>query len=149
MSKKELSRYALVEKVEGRTMSQIEAAELLKISARHFKRLLKVYREEGAKGLVSKKRGKPSNRKLPDALKKRASKVVEEKYKDFGPSCVNEKLQEEEKISISVETLRQWMIGAQLWKGKKKRKIQLHQSRTRRDCTGELIQGRWKSTRLV
>lgn len=114
MSEKELSRYSLVEQVVEKTMSQVKAAKLLGISARHFRRLLKAYRTEGAKGLISKKRGKVSNRKLPEALKTRTLKLIEGKYKDFGPSFANEKLHKEEKISISVETLRQWMIEAGL-----------------------------------
>ena len=140
MSEKELSRYSLVEQVVEKTMSQAKAAKLLGISARHFRRLLKAYRTEGAKGLISKKRGKVSNRKLPEALKTRTLNLIEGKYKDFGPSFANEKLHKEEKISISVETLRQWMIEAGLWKGKQKKKLRLHQSRARRSCVGELIQ---------
>ena len=72
--------------------NKTKAAELLGISDRHFRRLLKAYREQGTEGLQSKKRGKPSNRRLPAELKKKALKAVSGKYKDFGPSFATEKL---------------------------------------------------------
>lgn len=41
---------------------------------------------------------------------------------------------------VSGETLRQWMIAANLWIPKKKRVIS-HPPRPRRPCFGELVQG--------
>ena len=41
---------------------------------------------------------------------------------------------------ISVETTRQWIIKAGLWKLKQRKKLKIHQSRLRRSHRGELIQ---------
>ena len=57
MTQKELSIYDLVIKVEEKRITQLRASELLNISERHFRRLLKAYREYGPDGLISKKRG--------------------------------------------------------------------------------------------
>ena len=60
-------------------------------------------------------------------------------YEGFGPTLAQEKLLERDGISISDETLRGWLIGAELWK--KKRKGRRHrQWRPRKDRYGEMIQ---------
>jgi len=140
MSQKELSIYALITKVEDKRMSQVKASELLNISDRHFRRLWKAYQKEGPSALVSKKRGKPSNNRLPNALYQKAMSLIKEHYEGFGPTLANEKLLENHNINISTETLRQWMIQAGLWKKRNKKKLTLHQSRLRRSHKGELIQ---------
>ena len=61
MTEKSLAVYDLLLKVKNEGLSQMKASELLGISDRHFRRLLKAYREEGAKALSSKRAGKPSN----------------------------------------------------------------------------------------
>lgn len=140
MTQKELSIYSLVLKVEDKRISQMKASELLQISDRHFRRLLKAYRKEGPSSLISKKRGKPSNNKLPDKLYLKSISLIKKHYDGFGPTLANEKLLENHKIKISTETLRQWMIKAGLWNKKKRKKLVIHQSRLRRSNLGELIQ---------
>jgi len=63
MSTKELLRKTIVEQVLDGRIRQKEAAERLKVTERHFRRILKRYRQEGDAGLVSRKRGQSSNRK--------------------------------------------------------------------------------------
>lgn len=140
MSQKELSIYDVILKVKERRISQMKASELLNISDRQFRRLWKAYKEFGSEGLISKKRGKPSNNRLPEALSKRAINLIKKKYIGFGPTLANEKLSEHHNINVSLETLRKWMMKAGLWTGKKRKKIKLHQSRLRRSHKGELIQ---------
>ena len=140
MSQKELSIYDLIHKVREKRISQMKASELLNISDRHFRRLWKAYKETGAEGLISKKRGAPSNNRFPEELYHTVIGLIKRHYIDFGPTLANEKLYENHNIKVSTETLRQWMIKAELWSKKKRRKLKLHQSRLRRSCKGELIQ---------
>lgn len=140
MSKKELSRYNVVEQALEKRMSQLEAAKMLGMSERHFRRLLKAYKENGAEALLSKRRGKPSNRRLPEKLRSEIIELSKKKYIGFGPTLTQEKLKEHEKISIGKETLRRWMMEEGLWKQRRLRKPKIHQSRTRRSHEGELIQ---------
>ena len=140
MSEKELSAYNFIIKVNEKRMTQLEAAKLLNISDRHFRRLFKAYKEEGPYGLISKKAGKPSNHKLPEKIYNKTINLIKSKYSDFGPTFACEKLYENHTINISVETLRIWMMKAGLWDRKRRKKIQLHQSRLRREHEGELIQ---------
>jgi predicted DNA-binding protein (UPF0251 family) len=64
MTQEELNRKTVIEQAIDKRVSQKEGAGKLGISERHFRRLLKRYRQEGDVGLVSGHRGKPGNRKL-------------------------------------------------------------------------------------
>lgn len=65
---------------------------------------------------------------------------VRERYVGFGPTLAQEKLSEEHAVTVSVETLRQWMIAADLWGPRAQRDRRVHQPRGRRACVGELVQ---------
>lgn len=69
MSQKELKRIEVMQKLVEKRVSQAVAANLLQINVRQVKRLLTQYRQFGASGLISKRRGKPSNRRLPNNIK--------------------------------------------------------------------------------
>lgn len=69
-----------------------------------------------------------------------SSSWSEPNYLDFGPTLAAEKLQLRHAIKVSPETLRQWMIGAQIWSDRRASRQRAYQPRYRRDCFGELIQ---------
>jgi transposase len=122
-------------------ITQKEAAKRLGISERQFKRILRRYRQEGDGGVVSRKRGKPSNRKT----KAEILKVVREFVNDpimqgFGPTLMAEKLEIKKGIHLSKETVRRLMIESGVWKSKTKKKEEPHYSRPRRKHRGELVQ---------
>jgi hypothetical protein len=102
--------------------------------------LVRAYRDHGAYGLVSKRRGRPSNNRLPEETKRQALSLLKGKYNGFGPTLACEKLVEIEGLKISVESVRQLMITEDLWKPRKARKVAVHQMRSRRACYGELVQ---------
>ena len=121
-------------------MKQKAAAELLGVSERQVKRLLRRYRQQGARGLVSKRRGKPSNNQMAEETKRKVLDLLKGKYKGFGPTLACEKLVEVEGLKISDESVRQMMLAEGLWKAKRARKLEVHQMRERRACFGELEQ---------
>jgi transposase len=116
------------------------AAQLLGRSERQVWRLLKAFRGDGAAGLISKKRGRPSNRKTAAAVRAAALWIVRRNYADFGPTLAAEKLASEHGFAFSSETLRKWMIADGLWLDRKQRHRRVHQPRPRRECVGELVQ---------
>ncbi len=140
MSKQELDRTELMIRVQERRLTQKRAAELLGLGVRQVERLYHRFRESGPAGLVSKKRGRPSNRQLPKKTRKRALELVRSRYPDFGPTFANEKLQELHGIEVSVETLRCWMIADGIWEPRSQGLARVHQPRPRRACLGELVQ---------
>lgn len=140
MSCKESERIAVIQQTSERSLSQAEAAKRLHISDRQVKRLVKRFREDGAAGLVSRKRGKPSNNHLCPKLKEMALGLIREHYWDFGPTFACEKLKEKHQLKVSRETLRHWMIGAEIWSPKRRKKLNIHHTRERRACLGDMIQ---------
>ena len=140
MSRKELSRLEVMQRLSEKRMSQKEAGTILGLRTRQIKRLLKAYREKGAVGLVSKQRGRTGNNRLAEEVKKRALDLLKTKYKGFGPRLAHEKLVERDKLRLSDESLRQLMIAEALWKPRKAKKVVTHQLRERRACFGELVQ---------
>ena len=148
MSKRELDRLELIGRIERKELSVISAAERMGLSRSQVHRLMRAYRERGAAALISARRGKPSNRTLPDhqrelAVAKRRGYVlglVRQEYHDFGPTLAAEKLVERHDVTVSRETLRQWMIEDGLWQNRTERKKRVQQPRQRRARFGELVQ---------
>ena len=140
MSKQELSRLEVLQRLEEKRMKQHEAAEQLGVSVRQVKRLLRIYRQEGIAGLVSKRRGKPSNNRLAVEVKQQALGLIGERYADFGPKLAHEKLTEVHELELSVESVRQLMMAAELWQPRRAKRPVVHQMRARRAGLGELVQ---------
>ena len=136
----ELRRLEVLRDVDRSGLPARAAAQLLGRSERQVWRLLKAFRGNGAAGLISKKRGRPSNRKTAAAVRTAALWIVRHNYADFGPTLAAEKLAGEHGFAFSNETLRKWMIADGLWLDRKQRQKRVHQPRPRRECVGELIQ---------
>lgn len=92
MSHGELSRYDTPQRVERRELRVADAAVLLSLTRRQISRLLIRFRAYGADGLVSRRRGLPSNRRLSDEFRERVLTLVREHYRDFGPTLAAEYL---------------------------------------------------------
>lgn len=140
MSAKERDRLAVIRQVGNGQLKQSRAAELLGIGIRQVKRLVRAWRARGDRGLVSGRRGKPSNNRLAAATVARIEQALRERYADFGPTFAAEKLLEHEGIAVSAETVRQLQIRLGLWRPKSRRAKRVFQVRERRSRFGELIQ---------
>ena len=82
MSAKERERAHVIRQVSERRTGQARAAELLGIGVRQVKRLVSAYRRFGDRGLVSGRRGKPSNNRLAAATVARMERALRERYAD-------------------------------------------------------------------
>jgi hypothetical protein len=148
MSRNELTRLRVVIDIGDGRLSVEDATGLIGVGRRQIYRLLDAFRVHGADGVISRKRGRPSNRARGAVFRETVLAIVRERYADFGPTPVQargrllaaEKLSEVHGLDLGVETLRQWMIGAGLWVRRKDRLKRIHQPRARRDCLGELVQ---------
>ena len=140
MSQKEVKKAQVLELLKDKKISQEEAAKRLDITTRQVRRLSKRYRAVGMDGLISKKRGSASNRRLDDTIRTTTINLIGTHYRDFGPTLACEKLVELHDLQVSIETTRQLMIGAGYWHPKKGGTICAHPMRERRARFGELIQ---------
>ena len=136
---KELKRLQVIRKVLERVIKQSEAAEILLLSGRQIRRIVKRIRREGDRGIIHQSRGRPSNRRAPNKVKDNVIRLYRAQYSDFGPTLASEKLLERDGIGISDETLRRWLLEAGDWK--KTRKARGHRRwRQRKHHTGEMVQ---------
>jgi len=140
MSDGELTRLEVLRDLDQKRLTTAAAVQLLGLGRRQVFRLLRAYRSSGLTGLISKRRGRRSNRRKPEALRRAVLAIIREWYWDFGPTLAAEKLREVHGIALGRETLRLWMIEAGLWLDRKQRRKRVHQPRSRRDCVGELVQ---------
>ena len=135
----ELRRLHVIQKVLEKVLKQRGAAEILSLSGRQIRRIVKRIRSEGGRGVIHKSRGRRSNRRISDLTKEKVIKLYRAQYKDFGPTLASEKLLERDRIQISDETLRGWLVEAGDWQRiRKKRKHR--QWRERKPHYGEMVQ---------
>ena len=76
MSINELNKVEVIGKVAQKSLTQHQAADILNITSRQIRRLLKKYQENGASALISKKRERPSNHQLPSCTKELALALI-------------------------------------------------------------------------
>jgi transposase len=141
MSQAERDRLVTLRKVKKRVITQAEAATELGISVRQVKRLLKALKKRGDQAVMHGLRGRPSPRRLPEATKQEAMRILcEPVYAGFGPTLAAEYLHEKHGLKVSKETVRHWMMEAKLWRGRQRKPEQVHVRRPRRTRCGELVQ---------
>lgn len=132
VSMKELDRLQLMTRIAERRLTRRRAADLLQLSERQVQRLYRAFVRDGAARLASRRRGRPSRRRLAAATRERAVALTRERYADFGPPFAHQKLTEEHALTLSVETLRAWMIAADVWVPRVQRARRSYQPRARR-----------------
>src|ERR1700741_4252368 len=89
-----------------------QAAEILGISDRHRRRWRERDVEEGSNGLLDRRRGKPSRRRVPVATVEKVFALYREKYFDLNVQHFHEKLQSEHGIELSYTWVKQALQGA-------------------------------------
>jgi len=109
-------------KVTAGRMTLVSAAHVLGLSTRQVRRLLDRISTGGAASIRHKAIGRPSNNRICDGVRDYAMAVVRERYVDFGPTLAAEKLAARDGLTVSRETLRQWMSEAGLWLSRKQRR---------------------------
>src|ERR1700688_4191026 len=80
MSDGELARLEGLRDLDQRRLTTAAATQLLGLERRQVFRLLKAYRAKGPAGLISKRRGRPSNRRKPEAVRTKALAIIRERY---------------------------------------------------------------------
>ncbi len=141
MSLRDRDRLVVLRRVAEGSLRPCRGAERLGLSRRHFRRLLRRFEAEGDAGVTHRARGRPSNHRIPDAIRHRVlERVREPLFHDFGPTLLAEHLSRDLEIGpVNPHTLRRWMIEAGLWEVNR-RKARHRQARPRRVAVGELIQ---------
>ena len=139
MRTSELRRFHVIEKALNKEMTQREASEVLGVSERQVRRIIRRVRAEGERGVMHQSRGRRSNRQYLKALKREVLRRYRKDYVGFGPTLAQEKLGERDAIEISVQTLRNWLLETGEWQKVRKRRAH-RRWRERKHRVGEMVQ---------
>jgi len=141
MTVEDRDRLKVVHEVVKGHIRQSQAARALKLSVRWVRKLVARVRRQGDRGVLHGLRGRPSNRKIPEAVQRKAVRILRgEAWRGYGPTLAAEELAAEHGLLVGKETLRKWMIEAKLWKPRRAKVEKVHTWRPRRERRGELVQ---------
>ena len=101
MTEEELFKFEIITKLIGGSITIKQAHEQLGLSTRQIKRLKRNVVRFGAAGAAHGLRGKPSNNRVTQATVDDISKLLKEKYPDFGPTFAAEKLKDIHGVTLS------------------------------------------------
>jgi len=124
-----------------------QAAEIIGISDRSMRRWRERYEEFGYDGLLDRRRGKPSPKRVAVATVEQVLGLYRDKYFDLNVRHFHEKLGEEHAIKLSYTWVKKALQGAGLVQRSKKRGVH-RKRRERRPLPGMLLhidgsQHRW------
>src|SRR5262249_13029303 len=123
----------------AKRISWLQAAQIIGISARQMRRLLRRYEEYGYDGLYDRRRGKPSPKRVPKATVEKVLELYQEQYYDLNVKHFHEKLVERHGIELSYTWVKLALQGAGLVK-KETRAA---------GATGDDAAHRWEQTSVV
>src|SRR5712692_8193949 len=141
MSQQERDWLEWLKRARDGVVTQKRAAEKMDVTERWVRRLLARMEGEGDGVVVHGLRGVPSNRRIATRIQEKALKILRQpEWHDFGPTFASEQLAKRHQIQVSKETVRAWMMGAELWKSRPRKTKEVHCWRPRRSGYGELVQ---------
>jgi transposase len=139
MSQRELHRYHTLRLVlEGR-ITGAQAAASLRLSERHIWWLLARLRQEGRRGLVHGNRGRPSGRRLPEAVQAQILALAQGRYGGLNTTHLTEKLQAEAGLAVSRATVHRLLRAAGIARPRRRRPPRHRARRPRKAQAGLLV----------
>ena len=140
MTLKEADRLFVIRRLKDKKINLKKAAQELGLCIKQCYRLLQSFIKNGPQGLISLRKGKPSNNRSDYKLTQKVLTIIKEKYLDYGPTLIKEKLEEKHDLHLAKETIRQIMIKEGIWMPNKVKDKKIHPRRMRRPRIGELEQ---------
>src|SRR5262247_3563109 len=140
MSRKEVPRAGLVKAALAGKITNQEGARALRLTMRQFKRLKARFRRHGLQGLVHRRRGQPSARRLPAALRTEIVALMTTTYVGFNDVHLTEKLHQLHALPVSRSTVRRIRRALGLPPHRRRRAPQHRSRRPRAPAMGQLVQ---------
>lgn len=139
MSTRDSLRAGICERLVEKALSEAEAAGRLGLGVRQVRRLKRRVKEEGPRGVIHRSRGRPSPRRISEAVQADVVCLYRETYTGWNMVHFGEFLASRHGITLSAETLRKMLLAEEARPQRRRRK-QHRQWRERRPREGELIQ---------
>jgi hypothetical protein len=140
MSRKEVPRAGLVKAALAGKITNQEGARALRLTVRQFKRLKARVRRQGLRGLVHRRRGQPSPRRLPAALRTQVVTLMTTTYAGFNDVHLTEKLQQLHALPVSRATVRRIRLALGRPPHRQRRAPKHRSRRPRAPAMGQLVQ---------
>ncbi len=105
LSPREQARLLVLNALNRGTLKMADAARLVGLSVRQVRRLRLAYRVRGAAALAHGNRGRPSPRRLPQALRQRIVRLARTTYAAVNHQHFTELLREREGLRVSRQTI--------------------------------------------
>jgi transposase len=141
LTRAELKKVLVVEKILGGHMTNREGAVALGLTERQVIRLKKKYQlGEGAKELAHKNRGKKPQHALTDEVKGKAVALYIAKYHGSNNCHFAELLADHESLTLSASSIRRILLAEGIKQAKPRRRSKAHQPRQRKPQAGMLWQ---------
>jgi transposase len=122
----------------AKKINWLQAAEIIGISDRQMRRWRERYQEYGYDGLLDRRRGRPSEKRIPVALVEQVLGLYRERYFDLNVRHFHEKLVGEHGIDLSYTWVKLALQGAGLVAKARKRGVH-RRRRERRPLPGMLL----------
>jgi len=110
LTMKEAERYKVISEVERGYLKVKEAGEILGLSERQVYRIKARVEREGAGGVIHRSKGKNTPLWLTDKIRDKIDYLYKTKYRGFNLTHMTEFLNEEERIRVSRESVRQILL---------------------------------------
>jgi len=140
LNRREQKRLVVLNQVEKGKMIGREAAEVLDLSLRHVRRILAVYRKEGAAALAHGNRGRKPHNVLNENLRKQILDLGQTTYAGCNNQHFTELLAERESIALSRSSVRRILLKAGIRSPRKRRPPKHRSRRERYPREGMLLQ---------
>ena len=140
MKPKEQTRLQVLNSLLAEQMTLDQASTLMGISPRHTRRILALYREEGAAALAHGLRGRKPANAIPETTKSRVVHLACTVYEGANHTHLSELLSEREGLDIARTTLRRILVNAGLSSPRRRRPPKHRVRRQRMPREGVLIQ---------
>ena len=89
ISMRELDRLKCIQGLIDKQLEQKAVAERLGLTVRQVRRLVECYELEGSRGLISKLRDRPGNRRMKPERAEEAFAIIRAQYADFGGPLIS------------------------------------------------------------
>src|SRR5258708_34192021 len=114
------------------------AAEILGVTGRTMRRWRERLEEHGYSGLADRRKGKPSDKRVPLATAEEVLRLFQDTYFDLNMRHFHEKLRDEHGIQLSYTWVQKALQGAGLG-ARRKRRGKHRRRRERRPISGRLL----------
>jgi hypothetical protein len=135
MSQDERDRLVLLRQWQEGLVTAVEAAQRLRLTVRHFRRLCRRFEAEGDRAVLPLPRSRRGNPRYATDVRQAVVRQAQTPlYADFGPTLLSEHLP----VPVPAWTVRRWLIEADHWKVRQRR-CKHRRRRPRRPRYGELV----------